>query len=141
MFMHANFFHLLGNMIFLWLIGCSLEMAGKRAPYLSIYLLTGIFAALFFGMVYRHSTIPLVGASGAISGIIGAYTVLFGLRKVKIFLSLGFYFNYIKVRAISLLPIWIGNELYQLKWGGDSNVAYVAHVGGLLSGRRWPLRS
>jgi len=134
MFMHGSFFHLLGNMIFLWLVGCSLELAGKRAAYLSIYLATGIFAALFFGLVYRHSTIPLVGASGAIAGIIGAYTVLFGLRKVKIFLSLGFYFNYMKVSAISLLPIWIGNELFQLKWGGDSNVAYVAHVGGLASG-------
>jgi membrane associated rhomboid family serine protease len=134
MFLHGSVSHLLGNMLFLWLVGCSLELTGKRPAYLMIYLLTGMFAAFFFGLIYRGSTVPLVGASGAISGIIGAYTVFFGLRKVKIFISLGLYFNYTRVSAIFLLPVWIGNELFQLKWGGVSNVAYVAHLGGLTSG-------
>ena len=134
MFLHGGVIHLLGNMIFLWLVGCSLELGVGRPAFLFIYLSTGILAALFFGMIYRQSTMPLVGASGAIAGIIGAYTVLFGLRKVKIFLTLGFYFNYTKVSAIFLLPVWIGNELFQLKWGGGSNVAYVAHIAGLVCG-------
>ncbi len=77
---------------------------------------------------------PLVGASGAISGIIGAYTVLYGMRKVKIFFSVGFYFSTAKVAAIFLLPFWIANEAYQLFFGGVSNVAYVGHLGGLVSG-------
>lgn len=134
MFLHGGFLHLLGNMIFLWLVGCSLELVAMRPAYLVIYISAGAVAALFFGLIYSGNTVPLVGASGAIAGIIGAYTVLFGLRKVKIFLSLGFYFNYMKVRAIFLLPVWIGNELFQLKWGGESNVAYAAHIGGLLWG-------
>ena len=64
----------------------------------------------------------------------GAYTLLFGKRKIKIFYSLGFYFNYTKIYAVILLPIWIGNELVQLFFGGPSQVAYVGHLGGLLSG-------
>ena len=134
MFLHGGFLHLLGNMVFLWLVGCSLEVGVNRPAYLFTYLSTGVLAALAFGLIYRQSTIPLVGASGAIAGVIGAFTVLFGLRKIKIFLTLGFYFNYTKVSAIFLLPIWIGNELLQLKWGGSGHVAYVAHIAGLVCG-------
>ncbi|MCK4838315.1 MAG: rhomboid family intramembrane serine protease, partial [Desulfobulbaceae bacterium] len=71
---------------------------------------------------------------GAIAGMMGFYTIIFGQRSVGIFLSLGFYFTNTRVPAILLLPFWIGNELYQLFWGGPSNVAYVGHLGGLLSG-------
>jgi len=94
MFLHGSASHLIGNMIFLWLVGCILELAGRRLVYALICLLTGMVSALVYGLVYQGSTIPLVGASGAISGIIGAYTVLFGMRKVKIFFSLGFYFQH-----------------------------------------------
>jgi tetratricopeptide (TPR) repeat protein len=94
--------------------------------------------------VYRGSTTPLIGASGAVAGIIGAFTVVYGRQRIKIFYSLGFYFNYARVPAIALLPVWIGNEIVQLVFGGVSNVAYVAHLGGLVSGaalglaqRRW----
>jgi membrane associated rhomboid family serine protease len=134
MFLHGSASHLIGNMIFLWLVGCTLELAGRRPVYAVIYLLTGMIAAVVYGLVYQGSTIPLVGASGAISGIIGAYTALYGLRKVKIFFSLGFYFSTARVSAIFLLPLWIANELYQLFFGGVSNVAYVGHIGGLVSG-------
>jgi tetratricopeptide (TPR) repeat protein len=75
-----------------------------------------------------------VGASGAISGLMGAYTVMYGRKKIKVFFSLGFYFNYAKLSAVTLLPIWIANELFQLFFGGVSQVAYVAHIGGLASG-------
>ena len=134
MFLHGSASHLIGNMIFLWLVGCILELAGRRLVYALIYLLTGMISALAYGLVNQGSTIPLVGASGAISGIIGAYTVLYGMRKVKIFFSLGFYFSTARVSAIFLLPLWIANELYQLFFGGVSNVAYVGHIGGLVSG-------
>lgn len=134
MFLHGSFMHLLGNMVFLWLVGCVLELGCGRIMYLIIYLLTGLCSAGLFYLIYMNSTIPCIGASGAISGLIGAYTVLYGKRKIKVFYSLGFYFNYAKVPAILLLPIWIGNELFQLLFTSFSNIAYVAHVGGFLSG-------
>lgn len=134
MFFHGNFIHLLGNMIFLWLAGCMLELGGNRAVYVLEYLLTGLISAGLYGLIYRDSAAPLVGASGAIAGLIGAFTVMYGRMKIKVFYSLGFYFNYARVTAIALLPVWIGNEFLQLFFGGESNVAYVAHIGGLISG-------
>jgi len=134
MFLHGGFMHLLGNMIFLWLVGCVLELGCGRTFYVSLYLLTGILSALLFDLVYADSQTPLVGASGAISGLMGAYTVLYGRKKIKVFYSLGFYFNYAKISAVTLLPIWIVKEIAQLLFGGVSQVAYVAHIGGLASG-------
>ncbi len=134
MFLHGGFMHLLGNMIFLWLVGCVLELGCGRLFYTSLYLLTGVLSALFFGLVYTDSTVPLVGASGAISGLMGAYTVLYGKKKIKVFYSLGFYFNYAKISAVTLLPIWIAKEIVQLLFSGVSQVAYMAHIGGLISG-------
>jgi membrane associated rhomboid family serine protease len=134
MFLHGGFGHLFGNMIFLWLVGCMLEMGCGRKFYSAIYVLTGLCAVVLYWLIYMESTIPLVGASGAIAGFMGAFTVLYGKKKVKIFYSLGFYFNYLKVPAIFLLPVWIANEFYQLFFGGVSQVAYVAHIGGLVSG-------
>ena len=134
MFLHGSFMHILGNMVFLWLVGCVLELGCGRLMYIVMYLLSGMVSAAFFCLVYMDSTVPLIGASGAISGLIGAYTVTYGRRKIKVFYSLGIYFNYAKVSAIILLPIWIGKEVFQLLFGGYSQVAYVAHIGGLISG-------
>lgn len=134
MFLHGSFGHLLGNMIFLWLVGCVLELGCGRALYTFIYLITGVAAVWLFGLVYMDSTRPLVGASGAIAGLMGAFTVLYGKKKIKVFYTLGFYFNYAKLSAITLLPIWIGKEFFQLFFGGYSQIAYVAHIGGLTSG-------
>ena len=134
MFLHGGFMHLLGNMVFLWLVGCVLELGCGRTFYVSLYLLTGILSALLFGLVYTDSQTPLVGASGAISGLMGAYTVLYGRKKIKVFYSLGFYFNYAKLSAVVLLPVWIAKEIAQLLFGGVSQVAYIAHIGGLASG-------
>ena len=134
MFLHGSFMHLLGNMVFLWLVGCVLELGCGRAFYVALYLLTGVAAVWLFGLVYMSSTTPLVGASGAIAGLIGAFTVLYGKKKIKVFYSFGFYFNYAKVAGIALLPVWIGKEIFQLLFGGLSHVAYMAHIGGLASG-------
>jgi len=134
MFLHGSFGHLLGNMIFLWIVGCVLELGCGRILYTGIYLIGGLLSVGLFWLIYIQSTVPLVGASGAIAGLMGTFTILFGKKKVNIFYSLGFYFNYVKVPAIILLPIWIGNELYQLFFSGISQVAYVAHIGGLAGG-------
>jgi membrane associated rhomboid family serine protease len=134
MFLHSGVGHLVGNMVFLWLVGCMLEMACKRRYYLAGYLLTGLAAGALFGFFYSDSVTPLVGASGAIAGMMGAYTVIYCRRKIRVFLFLGFYFDYLKIPAVLLLPFWVGQEFYQLFGGGTSNVAYVAHIGGLFSG-------
>jgi membrane associated rhomboid family serine protease len=134
MFLHGSFFHLLGNMVFLWLVGCVLELGCGRVFYSASYLLTGLLSVGLFWLIYTTSGTPLVGASGAISGLIGLYTVLYGKQRIKVFISLGFYFNYLKAPAIVLLPVWIANEIFQLFFGGASNVAYVAHIGGLGAG-------
>jgi membrane associated rhomboid family serine protease len=134
MFLHSSAGHLVGNMIFLWIVGCMLEMGLGRMLYSGLYLFGGLAAAGVFWLIYKHSTVPVVGASGAIAGLMGAFAVLFGRKKVKIFYSLGFYFNYLKIPAIILLPIWVGNEFFQLFFGSARHVAYVAHIGGLTGG-------
>ena len=134
MFLHGGFGHLLGNMIFLWLVGCALELGYGRVLYAGLYLLTGVLSVGLYYLVDMTSTAPLIGASGAIAGLMGAYTLLYGRRKIKVFYSLGFYFNYTRVPALVLLSLWIGNECFQLFFGGASHVAYVAHLGGLASG-------
>ena len=134
MFLHGSTGHLFGNMIFLWIVGCMLEMGLGRLLYTGLYICGGLIAAGVFWLIYMNSTIPVVGASGAIAGLMGAFAVLFGKKKVKIFYSLGFYFNYLKIPAIILLPIWIGNEFFQLFFGDAQHVAYVAHIGGLMGG-------
>jgi membrane associated rhomboid family serine protease len=134
MFLHGGVMHLVGNMVFLWLVGAFLETAVGTVPFLALYIVTGICAGAVFGMVYPHSSGPLIGASGAIAGAMGAYGVVFGLRKIRVFYSLGFYFDYANVPALSLFPVWLGNEFLQLSMNKNSNVAYVAHIGGLVSG-------
>ncbi len=134
MFLHGSIDHLIGNMMFLWLIGCILEMGSGRLVYCFTYILTGLGGALFFWLLNMYSMIPLVGASGAISGIMGAFTVMFGKDRVKVFYSLGFYFNYVRFSGLFLLPIWIGKECCYLFFGPESNVAYDVHIGGIVSG-------
>lgn len=134
MYLHGGVMHLVGNMVFLWLVGAILEAAVGTVSFLALYTVAGICASALFGLVYPHSPGPLVGASGAIAGLMGAYGVIFGLRKIRVFYSLGFYFNYANVPALALFPVWLANEFLQLYINVDSNIAYVAHIGGLLSG-------
>jgi len=134
MFLHGGFMHLLGNMIFLWLAGCVIELAWGRIVYLVFYILGGLFAVGLFSLAYPGSTAPLVGASGAIAALMGGYAVLYGRRKIKVFYSLGFYFNYTMVPGFVILGLWVGNEVFQIMFGSESQVAYVAHIGGFSGG-------
>lgn len=135
MFLHADLGHLLGNMFFLFAVGFLVEGALGRGVYLLAYLLCGFGALGLFVLVEPAAAIPLVGASGAISGVMGMYAVLFGRRRVSFFYYLLVYFDYVKAPAILLLGLWLGYELLQYVWlAPDSPVAYMAHVGGLLSG-------
>lgn len=133
-YLHGGVMHLVGNMVFLWLVGAILEVAVGAIPFIVLYTVTGICASALYGFIYPASSGPLVGASGAIAGLMGAYGVIFGLRKITVFYSFGFYFDYARLPALVLFPVWVANEFLQLYTNVGSNVAYVAHIGGLLSG-------
>ncbi|WP_163831798.1 rhomboid family intramembrane serine protease [Spartinivicinus ruber] len=132
-FMHGSIDHLLGNMIFLFILGYSLEIAFGRLTYFSLYMLTGIFANVLYVVLEWGEYRPGVGASGAISGLMGMYVALYGARKIQFFYWVLFYFNYIKAPAFWVFPFWVGKELYGAL-AAEDHVNYWAHLGGLLSG-------
>jgi len=134
MFLHGGLGHLIGNMVFLVLVAYVVEAVVGRLLFLGVYLLGGLIAAAAFAAVYPDSAVPLVGASGAISALMGAYVVLFGLRRIPFFYSVGVYFDFARAPAIWLLPVWLALEAYYLLLSGMPQVAYVAHIGGLMGG-------
>lgn len=135
MFLHADFSHLFGNMLFLLAVGFIVELSMNRSLYLFSYLFTGVCSALFYIPSASDSLIPSLGASGAIAGLMGMYAVLFNTRKVRFFYFIYVYFDYVKLPAIYLLVLWLGFEVYQqAAYSRYSNVNYLAHIGGLISG-------
>jgi membrane associated rhomboid family serine protease len=133
MFLHGGFGHLLGNMWFLWIFGDNIEDFLGHLGFLAFYLATGVAATLAHVLTSADSTIPLVGASGAISGILGAYIVLHPHIRVKTLIVLGFFWNVVYVPALFFLGLWF---LMQILGGFQpgGQVAYGAHVGGFLAG-------
>jgi membrane associated rhomboid family serine protease len=132
-FLHGGVEHLLGNMVFLFLFGFTLEMALGSATYLAMYLLCGMGAsAVSLGMHAGSMGLGL-GASGAISGLMAMYVVMYRLRRVNFFYMFMFYFNYARWPALVMLPVYMGHELLQ-QWLGNQGVDYMAHFGGLCSG-------
>jgi len=138
MFMHAGFLHLFGNMLFLWIYGDNVEHRLGRLGYLALYLGTGAFATLFHGMISGAPELPLVGASGAISGVLGAYFVWFPRNRVRLMV---FLFPFLvdvwelPARLVLLVYIAIDNVLpFLFTWGHGTRVAYGAHIGGFLAG-------
>jgi membrane associated rhomboid family serine protease len=134
MFLHADFMHLFGNMFFLIAVGMLVEMTLGRWSFLLSYLGVGLGSALFYIWIAEESYIPGIGASGAVSGVMGMYSVLYWTRKIRFFYFLFVFFDYVRLPAIALLPLWIGNELYQIMTYPDSNINYLAHLGGFISG-------
>jgi membrane associated rhomboid family serine protease len=136
MFLHAGFGHLAGNMLFLWIYGDNVEHRLGRLNYLLIYLGCGVAATLTFAAFAGGSTIPLVGASGAISGVLGLYFLLFPRNKVKVFV---FFFPFvvdvflIPARIVLGVYVVVDNFLPVL-FSSGSNVAYGAHLGGFFAG-------
>ncbi|PRC91600.1 rhomboid family intramembrane serine protease [Solimicrobium silvestre] len=133
-FLHGGFDHLLGNMVVLFLVGFLVESMVGKIVFTLGYCISALVAAYSFGLLNAEVSQTLLGASGAIAGVMGMYTVIFGSRKIDFFYSLGFYFDYVRAPAIMLLPLWLGNELYQFFSANGSHVAYMAHFGGLLCG-------
>lgn len=138
MFMHGSFAHLLGNMFFLMIFGDNVENRLGHGRYMIFYLVTGLLASLahvattyFFGM---DPYVPSLGASGAISGVLGAYLILFPRRRVRV-LMFSFYVQ--EVPAIVAIGIWFLFQLISgigMLGGGSGGVAYGAHIGGFLAG-------
>lgn len=132
MFMHGGFGHIFGNMLFLFVFGDNLENLLGHIRYAAFYLVCGIAAALAQIVMDTDSIIPMLGASGAISGVLGGYLVLFPQRRVRAII-----FNFLtEVPAFVALGLWIGYQLLlgYLTPAGTGGVAYAAHIGGFVAG-------
>jgi len=138
-FLHGGLMHLGGNMLFLWIFGDNIELKFGRAKFLGVYLLWGMVAGLAHVAVDPTSSIPAVGASGAISGILGAYLALFPRARIMTFLMLGFFWRMMHIQAKWFLPFWLifQNILPFLISGfgvAGGGVAFMAHIGGFVIG-------
>jgi len=139
MFLHGGLMHLGGNMLFLWIFGDNIELKFGRVKFLGIYLVWGIVAGLAHMAIDPDSSIPAVGASGAISGVLGAYLAIFPKVRITTFLMLGFFWRMMHIQARWFLPFWlIFQNLLPLFISGfgiaGGGVAYMAHIGGFAIG-------
>ncbi len=137
MFIHGGFMHLAGNMMFLWVFGDNIEDRLGHVKYLVFYLLAGVAATLSQWVIDTDSIVPLIGASGAISGVLGAYLMIYPYNKVKA-LIIFYLITVVEMRAMWLLGAWFIWQLIQgsLSFGlADSvSVAFFAHIGGFVAG-------
>ena len=139
MFLHGGLMHLGGNMLFLWIFGDNIELRFGKAKFLGIYLVWGIVAGLSHIVIDPLSSIPAVGASGAISGVLGAYLAMYPKAKITTFMMMGFFWRMIHIEARWFLPFWLifQNILPFLISGfgvAGGGVAFMAHIGGFLIG-------
>jgi rhomboid family protein len=137
MFLHGSFAHLFGNMLYLWIFGDNLEDVLGHARFLALYLVTGVCAGLAHVAVTAafggNQLIPSLGASGAISGVLGGYFVLFPRRRVRVI----FFYNVMEVPALIVIGLWFVFQLVSgagTLGGQGGGVAYGAHVGGFVAG-------
>jgi membrane associated rhomboid family serine protease len=131
MFLHGSPEHLFGNLLFLWVFGNDIEHRWGRWRYLALYVLGGIVASLAHVLSDPSSTVPMIGASGAIAAVMGAYLVCYPANRVKTIIFFGFVLLR-KVKALWLLLTWLALQLLLIP--GDSGIAWAAHVGGFLFG-------
>ena len=137
MFIHGGFLHFAGNMLFLWVFGDNIEDRLGHVKFLLFYFLAGVVAALSHLFVDPHSQTPLVGASGAISGVMGAYLVLYPQNRIRA-LILFYLISVIEIRAFYLLGLWflwqLAQGIFYVGLSQQVSVAFFAHVGGFLAG-------
>ena len=130
MFMHGGFMHLIGNMLYMWIFADNIEDNLGPSKFLIFYLLSGLGAAMTQVLMDTQSQIPMVGASGAIGGVLGAYLINHPNARVLVLIPFGFFSQLIKIRALYVLGFWF---ILQFISSGGS-VAYAAHIGGFVSG-------
>ncbi len=136
MFLHGGWMHLLGNMLFLWIYGDNIEDSMGHLRFLWFYLLCGIAAVFAQSLPDPGSAYPIIGASGAISGVLGAYLLLFPRAKVLTLILLPFFLTTLRLPAMLLLLLWFAVQLLSdfAVRGGGGGVAFRAHIGGFLTG-------
>jgi len=151
MFLHGGFLHIMGNMLYLWIFGNNVEDTLGHGRYLAFYLLSGILAALVQTAFHTDSRVPMIGASGAVAGVLGAYLLLFPHATILTLLILGFFIRLVHMPAVIVLGFWFvvqfANGLIERSLGDVAGgVAWFAHIGGFLAGmallflmrpRRW----
>jgi len=130
MFMHGGFMHIIGNMLYMWIFADNIEDDLGSTKFTVFYLLSGIGAAMTQVLVDTQSQVPMVGASGAIGGVLGAYLINHPKARVLVLIPFGFFSQLIKIRALYVLGFWF--ILQFISQGGG--VAYAAHIGGFVSG-------
>lgn len=138
MFVHANFFHLFFNMLFLWMVGCNIEDDWGWKVFLGLYLVSGIIACLFHAAAFPRSNVPLIGASGAIAGVMGAFMIRHYKTKIKFAYFFLFilrpFFGTFAIYAGIALPFWFLQQILGATWSGETGTAYWAHIGGFVFG-------
>ena len=136
MFLHGGWMHIIGNMTYLYIFGDNIEERLGKLKFVIFYLVTGIVAAFSQALIDPTSTVPMIGASGAIAGVLGGYLVLYPKAKIKVFFWFIIFVKIIKIRAFIVLGGWIIIQFISFS-GTDLNsggVAYAAHIGGFISG-------
>lgn len=133
-FLHGDLMHLLGNLFFLAVCGFAVEAIVGHWRFLGFYLLSGIAGGLAHAWLDLSSAQPLVGASGAISGVMAMYVAAFRFKRIEFFYWLYFMVGYIRAPALLILPFYIGKEVYFYFSDAESNVAFMAHAGGFVMG-------
>ena len=137
-FLHGGWLHLIGNMIYLWVFGDNIESRLGHLKYLIIYLLMGAGSQLFHVTANPQSVIPVVGASGAIAGVLGAYFILFPRARILTLVPLGFFITFLHIPAVLFLAFWFILQLLNAAGQGLAMgvqpVAWWAHVGGFVIG-------
>ncbi len=138
MFLHGGLFHVLGNMLYLWIFGDNVEDTLGHGRFLFFYLAAGVAAVAAQTLVNPASRTPMIGASGAVSGVLGAYLILFPRARVLTVLVLGFFVRLVRIPAMIVLGFWIVVQVVQglgvLGRGVEGGVAWFAHVGGFIAG-------
>ena len=137
MFLHGSIMHIVGNMLFLWVFGNNVEDAMGHGRFIVFYLLSGFLAALAQGLADTASEVPMIGASGAISGVLGAYLILHPRATVHCLLFLGFFIRVVALPAMIVLGLWFVLQLVNAALapaGGEGGVAFLAHIGGFIAG-------
>jgi membrane associated rhomboid family serine protease len=141
MFMHGGILHIAGNMLFLWIFGNNIEDSMGRARFLLFYLLAGAVAVYAQALLDSDATVPTIGASGAVSGILGAYLLLHPRARVLTLVIIIFFVTFIEIPALIMLGLWFVlqalpafGQLATQELGAEGGIAYLAHVGGFLFG-------
>ncbi|MFQ6617585.1 MAG: rhomboid family intramembrane serine protease [Fidelibacterota bacterium] len=138
MFVHGDILHLAGNMLYLWIFGDNVEGIMGHFRFVIFYILSGLAAALLQILINVKSGIPMIGASGAISGVLGAYMVKFPGARVSVLIFFFYFIRIIKIPALIVLGFWfliqLTSGLGAIGMGQQGGVAWFAHIGGFLAG-------